>query len=282
MSMPSRGLTVRWTIGDVSEAGFEALALSVRGARACFGASARYVVCVNTVPLDEARRRLADLAPAVELRAIARESLPRWLARFLDAGLSQGTAWKLAPVRLNEGGHELALDNDCVLWRVPDAIARWLDDPDPTASLIAEDARACHGAFASLCGEAPRNSGIRGLGPATRYEAALRAVLARHGRPLRSELDEQGLQIAALLHAGRPHVVSIDEVSICSPVPPHRPGLGRAGAHFVGLNARVAWCEIDGRPITERVQAHWHALREEVGRRIDEAERRARGKARSP
>lgn len=275
MSAASRGLTVRWTVGDVSDAGFEALALSVRGARACFGASARYVVCVNTVSIAEARRRLGAAADQVALREVGRDALPGWLVPFLDGGLTQGTAWKLAPVRLEPDGHELALDNDCVLWRVPSAVARWLADPDPAASLLAEDARACHGAFAALCGAAPRNSGLRGLGPRLDYEAALRAVLARHGRPLASELDEQGLQIAALTSAGRPHVASIDEVSICSPVPPHRPGLGRAGAHFVGLNARVPWCQIDGRPITALVQAHWRARRADVASEVARAEREA-------
>ena len=53
-------------------------------------------------------------------------------------------------------------------------------------------------------------------------------------------------------------VVTVDEVSICSPFPPHRPGLGSCGAHFVGLNAhRLSWTLPDGRNACEETRAHF-------------------------
>jgi hypothetical protein len=47
---------VRWTIGDVSPQGFEALRLSVLGARKVFGPRASYAICMNSVPLAAAPR----------------------------------------------------------------------------------------------------------------------------------------------------------------------------------------------------------------------------------
>ena len=41
-------LAVRWTIGDVNPAGFEALRLSIWGACRLFGPEGQYAVCVNT------------------------------------------------------------------------------------------------------------------------------------------------------------------------------------------------------------------------------------------
>jgi len=71
-------------------------------------------------------------------------------------------------------------------------------------------------------------------------------------------LAEQGMQMAVLRRSGPVRVVGVDEVSICSPFPPHLPGLGRCGAHFVGLNARELppW-KLDGRPASELTSAHF-------------------------
>lgn len=197
---------------------------------------------------------------------MTRDEIPASLRRRLGDGLSQGTAWKFAPLRVFD--RELALDNDCILWRVPTAIQDWLDDSAASSAVIAEDVRACFGRFAHLCGPLPRNSGIRGLSPGFDLERALVRVLETTDGPLDTELDEQGLQIAAVSLDRPPHVVSVDEVAITSPVPPHRPHLGSAGAHFVGLNARRPWCEVNGRPITDLVQEHWARLRPGVARNV--------------
>lgn len=151
---------VRWTLGDVSERGFVALSLSVAGAVRLLGDRARYVVCVNNVPLGEVRRRLPRLPEQVELRSVDAE-LPPALARRLAPNMAQGVAWKFAPPRLFPDRHELALDNDCILWDLPDGLARWLERPD--AFLLAEDVAPAFGRFAPWCGPEPRNTGIRGL-----------------------------------------------------------------------------------------------------------------------
>lgn len=260
-------LGIRWTIGDVSAAGFAALRLSIHGALRLFGPEADYVVYVNTLTVAQARARTGPVPPGIVWRAAPRDA-PDVLGRFLDPAMAEGVAWKFLPLRAFPDRHELALDNDVILWDLPAAIHEWLDGCDPTARVLAADIAPAHGQFAELCGPAPRNSGIRGTAPAFDLEAALGEVLRRRPVSLASELDEQGLQIAALSLDKPPLVVTVDEVSICSPFHPHCPELGCCGAHFVGLNARdIPWRYYD-RPATEVRLAHWRGHRDELHRRV--------------
>lgn len=258
-------LAIRWTIGDVNPRGFAALRASVWGAWRLFGPDARYRIYVNTLALDDARARCGQLPPAVVWQP-ADPCVPAWLAGALDAGMAEGVAWKLVPARAFPGDHELALDNDVVLWDVPRAVRDWLDGRTPF--VLAEDVRACFGRFAALCGARPLNSGVRGTPPGFDLEAALERVLATCPGTLRRELDEQGLQVAALLASGPTGVVELDEVTICSPFPPHQPHLGRAGAHFVGLNTRRLGFQFEGRSAEVVRAEHWDAHAPEIARRV--------------
>jgi hypothetical protein len=260
-------LGVRWTIGDVNPAGFEALRLSVHGAMQLFKDSAEYRVYVNTIPVPDAQSRTGPTPPGLQWER-SPGAVPAVLAPYLDQGMAEGVAWKLTPLRAFPERHELSLDNDVILWRLPRAVEQWLASDDPAASLIAADTKPAFGQFAGLCGEAPRNSGIRGLGPALDFEAALADVLRLHPAHLHSELDEQGLQVAALKMSGEPYVVETADVSICSPFHPHSPEPGSCGAHFVGLNTRVLpWSYYD-RPATEVRLEHWLNLRAELYARL--------------
>jgi hypothetical protein len=259
---------VRWTIGDVSAQGFAALRLSIWGAARLFGPRARYLVGVNTVEPAEAARRCGAVPAAVEWRRCDGD-VPAFLLRRLDEGFAEGVAWKLAPVRLFPDAHELALDNDCILWSMPPAVAAWLGSGERRGCLLAADVQACFGQFADLCGAEPRNSGLRGLPPGLDFEAELAALVGQRAGILRSELDEQGLQVAAVrASASRVDVVAVDDVSICSPFPPHVPSLGRCGAHFVGLNVKsIAW-QVGGRPADQLVRELWSSLYADICARV--------------
>ncbi len=267
---------VRWTIGNVNPRGFEALRLSIHGACRLFGRDAAYAVCVNGLSTVKARE-LTGPVPE-QIRWIEATEVPAWIRPHLDAGMAEGVAWKFAPLQMFTDRYEIALDNDCILWRLPEAMQRWLSGDFPDRCLLAEDVRTCAGVFADLCGPEPRNSGIRGLPPDFDFEQALRSILAKRQAMqvspllLTSELDEQGLQTAAVSLPGPPLCVSIDDVTVCSPFYPHRPDLGHCGAHFVGLNARhIAWDYYD-RPADELMTEHWArhrpALYQQVGARI--------------
>jgi hypothetical protein len=249
------GLSIRWTIGDVSDYGFSALQLSLWGAWQIFGAGANYQVCVNTVPLAAARERTGEVPSSEGWRDVTGDC-PVFLQRYFDRCKAEGVGWKFAPLRVSPDSLELALDNDCILWNMPAAIRRWLDTPG--SFLFAEDVRPCFGQFNDICGTDPRNSGIRGLPPGFDLKQAFLQLLREHPVSLRSELDEQGLQ-TAVLQGHDPFIVSAEEVTICSPFPPHAPHVGTCGVHFVGLNAKSLPWEYNGRPGVEYIREHWSA-----------------------
>lgn len=257
-------LGLRWTIGDVNPRGFASLRLSIWGAWRLFGASARYVVHVNTVTIDEARERTGVVPDAIEWEAVD-SAIPACLANHLDPAMVQGAAWKLLPVRAFPCDHELALDNDVILWRVPKAIVDWLYGR--AQLVLAEDVRQSFGRFSELCPDRALNTSVRGLPPGFSLDGAFRDVLARHPGRLSSEVDVQGLQVAALSGPGKLAVVALDEVTLCSPFPPHRPHLGEAGAHFVGLTGRLG-VELEGRSAEEVRAEHWDGHVAEVARRV--------------
>ena len=256
-------VALRWTIGDVSARGFAALRLSILGARRAFGADARLAVCVNTIDIATARARTGPVPEDVWWHR-SDGQIPGFLHRHLDRGLAEGVAWKFAPARLFPDDWEIALDNDCIVWSIPEAARAWLAG-DTRTCLLAEDVAPAFGQFATFCSPAPRNSGIRGLPPAFDLEAALSDMLCAHPVRLVSELDEQGLQVAALSRQCPPMVVPVADVAICSPFPPHAPDLGRCGAHFVGLNITHPRPYCDAAMLA-RIAAHWDGLRPEVER----------------
>lgn len=256
---------VRWTIGDVTDAGFEALRLSIWGAWRLFGRDAAYAVCVNGLSIDEVWRRTGPVPDAVMWRESGR--VPPRLAPYMDGGMAAGVGWKLAPLRLFLDRFEISLDNDCILWEMPEAFGAWLAE-EPLRCLIAEDVVSAHGAFADLAGPRPRNTGIRGFPPGYDPEDALAEILKRRPVHLTGEEDEQGLQVAALDLERPAHVVSTADVAICSPFWPRRPELGRCGAHFVGLNCRAIPWDYYGRPAVEWIAENWRRHRPELYARV--------------
>lgn len=257
-------LGVRWTIGNASEAGWQALRLSILGAWAIFGPDAVYAVCVNSCDAERMRRSLGKLPDEVAWIQVT-EMNPRFLP-FCDESRSEGTAWKFSPVRCFPDRHELALDNDCILWSCPTAVRAWLSRHSDF--LLAADVAPANGVFGDLTGPVALNSGIRGFPPGFDYESRLIEILRDSGCILRRELDEQGLQVAALTGSAHYHVVCLDDVTICSPFPPHLSHPGGCGAHFVGLNVwHLPW-DFHGRPATEWRLEHWHAHLPELERRV--------------
>ncbi len=269
--IPFDRLVVRWTIGDVHPRGFEMLRLSVCSARRMFGPAAQFVIFVNSLSLEEAQRRSGDLPPETAWRLADRRDLPAVLAPFFDTGLIEGMGWKLMPLRVAPERYELALDNDCILWDLPAGMRAWLSRPD--ASLFAEDVDRCLGVFDPLCPPGSYNAGIRGLPPGADLAAELAAVLRqaeeRDGVPLRleAEIEEQGLQAAAMCRRDPLFLVRTAEVSICSPFWPRSPELGSCGAHFTGSNAHhIPWNYYD-RPADAWLDEHWARHRPELYRR---------------
>ncbi len=253
-------LAVRWTIGDVRERGFEMLRLSLACAYRLFGPLAKYLVCVNSLSVAEARARTGSLPFEPEWREVTRADVPPVFHSYFDQTLMEGMGWKLVPLRTFPDRYELALDNDCILWSLPQAIGRWLQSSD--GCVFAQDVDRCLGSFDAFCPPGAFNAGIRGLPPGQDLEQALRDVLERVANAsgkvqLLAEIEEQGLQAAAIFRSRPVLLVRTGEVSICSPFWPRSPELGTCGAHFVGMNAHhTPWNYYD-RPADVWLEEHW-------------------------
>jgi hypothetical protein len=263
-------LALRWTVGDVHSRGYELLRLSITCASHIFGPAAKYLVCVNEISVTEAKNRTGPIGADVEWRQVARSDMPCIFREYFEDDMIAGMGWKLVPLRTCPDRHELALDNDCVLWELPDAIVRWLQTG--RGVVIAEDVERYLGSFESLCPPGAFNAGIRGLAKGVDLLESLSSVLSQvrrliGGKRLVDEIEEQGLQAAALCQCSPLHLVRTDEVSICSPFWPRSPELGRCGAHFVGINAHSIPWSYYHRPADAWLADHWRRHRQELYRR---------------
>lgn len=265
--MGGKPIGIRWNLGDASLRGFEALQLSVWGAFNIFGPSASYAVCVHGVSLDRAQALVGPLPDGVLWLKADEDGIPEFAHRRMTQRFSHLAGWKLSPVRLFPDRHELALENDVILWEMPSVLESWLYDAHPSF-LLAEDIRPGLGQFTQFCDEEPLDSSIRGLPPKFDYSRALASVLEAHPVSLMTEMDERGLHVAAIRRAGVVHVARTEEVSLCSPFPPHQPGLGKCGAHFTSLNAHNPRWSFQGRPAVDCIREHWSRMRTEVWQRV--------------
>lgn len=260
-------LAVRWTIGNVHARGYEMLRLSIACASHIFGPAAKYLVCVNGMSAMEAENRTGSLPAHVEWRTVTRDDMPSIFHEYFEESMIEGMGWKLVPLRTSPDRYELALDNDCILWDLPVAVHQWLESG--RGAMIAEDVERCLGSFESLCPPGAFNAGIRGLSPGADIGHALQSVLREvgqltGGKRLVEEIEEQGLQAAALCRCDPLYFVRTDEVSICSPFWPRCPELGTCGAHFVGMNAHhIPWNYYD-RPADTWLDDHWRRHRPEL------------------
>ena len=258
-------LALRWTIGNARERGFEMLRLSIACAFRLFGPAATYLVCVNSISSSAAQERTGALPVDVDWREVTRHDAPSALLSYCDETVIEGMGWKLVPLRTSPERYELALDNDCIVWHLPEGMRQWLQSAN--GALFAEDAERCLGSFDALCVPGCLNAGIRGLAPGQDLSDALETVLAQAsasspGRfQLISEIEEQGLQAAAISRIDPLFLVRKSEISICSPFWPRSPELGACGAHFVGMNAsHVPWDYYD-RPADLWLDEHWQRHR---------------------
>lgn len=257
MNTYANRIGIRWTVGDVSRSGFEAPSLSIRSAWNLFPEGTRFAVCVNTISTETARLRTGEVPSSVQW-VDANSLVPEWLYEHVDTEMAEGVAWKFAPFRLFPDCYEIALDNDVILWRIPELMQVWVTSGDSNSTIMAEDLQRSLGQFSALCDSRAVNSGIRGIPPRFNYELRLRTMLQQTRVSLQSELDEQGLQ-AAVFGQTNLTLVSTGDVTICSAFPMHQHYLGRCGAHFVGLNRKtLPWKSADGRPIHELIREAWN------------------------
>ncbi len=214
---------IRWSLGPGSAAGQLVLIRSISLLRGLFGNSVDYIVCHNQLAQSQLSF-LQDTGVFLFDQEHARFSLP-----FEPANV----AWKLYPPRLRPASHELFIDNDILLWQIPQPIHDFLltDAVVYTHGLF----RAYGGFAESVPVHANINTGIFGVPPLFDLGKYLVSLMEASSSQLwLDRFDEQGMVSSILALHPRQLEISLDDVSICHDGA--RPA-ARCGHHFVSINS---------------------------------------------
>jgi hypothetical protein len=127
---------IRWTMGNVSEAGWECLSESTRLLPQIYP-EFDYVICYNSMEqksLSKTKDGLKRLKSfGIDLYEQKEEDL-KIPHKFNKAKKVNNHCWKLCPTRLRPDGHELWIDNDIVIMdRIPE-VDDWLTKDVPIIS----------------------------------------------------------------------------------------------------------------------------------------------------
>lgn len=221
---------IRYTMGRVSRAGWDILTESVRLVKKVYD-DFDVVVCHNKLTDGEVCE-LERLGVAV----LRQDDLPKPFAFYDDdEGRVRNFCWKLVPLRLRPGAHELWLDNDIILRDRLAGIDNWLTK---NTGLIGTGFNSDYGRFADkLASDLPDKetycAGLFGLPPGFDFAAE---VVKHIDKPLRG-FDEQGL--VSLVVTSIPDFVVLGQRELALLNERWRPrGLGGHpnGLHFARAN----------------------------------------------
>lgn len=212
----------RWTIGPVSQSGFECLKLSI--ASFLLHHDAKPVVCYNC-----GREQLDGYVPSnvtlFDQTHYCETSIP-----------PKGVAWKLYPPRLYPDDHELCIDNDIVfLAAIPEIDIFYKGD----CTLLLEGNSRHYGRFESHVPPGYRiNSGVYGMPPGFNFQKYINFHVRQdweenaYGIHAASKtFDEQGIVATSLLSNDKFVIIPEESLTNCQNqlIP------GKA-LHFVSLN----------------------------------------------
>jgi hypothetical protein len=170
-----RKLLIRVTIGgSISDSGYELFRYSLKRLKKLFD-KAEIVVCFN----DISRKKLVNLGVDLIDQEAFKDSLP-----YAPSGVS----WKLYPPRIDMDCHEIFIDNDVVLHKIPNEIKSFL--LDETSFVYTEGLFRCNGNFEWPPGFT-LNSGLFGLPPNFDFKKEL--VSRMKGVSWEDYFDEQGI-----------------------------------------------------------------------------------------
>jgi hypothetical protein len=217
---------IRWALGPVHLLGLETLRISIVMARRLFPecdfivchnqAEARHLKFLRTLDVD-----LLDNTDAVSI---------------LPPKPGYNVHWKLSPPRLRPEAHEIFIDNDILLRKIPREMTKFL--AGDSHALVYEGLYHQFGCFDGILPEHVKiNSGVFGLPPGFDFEAKCRVAVQAVGmQEWSGYYDEQGM-VATVLHAV-PHF-TIPLISI--PILERNWTMNRVGEcdgyHFVGVNS---------------------------------------------
>lgn len=193
-----KNLLIRYTIGgNVSAAGFEIFRLSVRKIKRLFGNTADIFICYNGIAKEKLQGSGLKLVDQSEFA----NSLP------YDP---IGVAWKLYPPRLRIDCHEIFIDNDIVLNRIPPEITSYLSNKK--SFFYTEGLHRCNGRF-----DWPKgikfNSGLFGIPPYFDFSKELLRRMTGESC-WTGYFDEQGLVGQTIIDQNNVYKIGLSNVGI--------------------------------------------------------------------
>ncbi len=125
-----KDLTIRWIIGEsknypIRPISYELLELSLRFARALFP-NARRIVCVSQLKLGY--NRIEVIADRQQAECLHISEMVSTIPDVLINSDIHHQFWKYLPLRTSRTGFDLVFDHQLLLWRIPTAIANWLQN----------------------------------------------------------------------------------------------------------------------------------------------------------
>lgn len=204
----------RWTIGPVSDTGFDILKESLRLFSAVYPEFDR-VICYNHIPAS----RLEAVKNWADLYEQKLEDVPCCLAEpDDDPEAATGCGWKLSPPRLRPDALELFIDNDIVIRQRLEAIDHWMALGD--CGLVAEGLGLhrlrMFGVFDPYIHRHIRAcAGLFGLPPGFDFAERIKYYSQfMEGQPL-GGYDEQGLTVATVVNMPNYVLVPLTQLAIC-------------------------------------------------------------------
>jgi hypothetical protein len=215
---------IRWTLGEVSDCGFEILLQSIKYWGKIYPQFDR-VVCYNASRPDhinELRKNGVELLDQIEEYVNNHE-------KYYWKPASCG--WKLYPPRLRIDAHEIFCDNDLILLERCDIIDEFLNSNDMVFSCSA--LRRAFGWFARFVPPKLKfNNGMFGVYPLFDLSSKIIEMQKLSGNNRwRNFFDEQGL-ISAIFIKERFKTIPMNDIYNCL----HNFKLAK-GVHFCGVNS---------------------------------------------
>ncbi|RTK95658.1 MAG: hypothetical protein EKK64_06180 [Neisseriaceae bacterium] len=210
---------IRWTVGPVSNNGFECLNHSFKMLYKLYGDSFKYLVCYNN---------LTD-AQVKNLPPVERINQNKITNKIPINFPKKNPAWKLYSPRFNMNGYEILLDNDVVIYE--DIFTEILKED--TICVTEAIARSYSKTYIELIPEGFNiNSGFICLPPFYDFQnEIIKEIKNLEIKEWKNFFDEQSL-VAITLSKQNTKIISIEDIFVCY----NELKKGKYGLHFVGLN----------------------------------------------
>lgn len=232
---------IRWTIGNVSDYGFLCLKKSVELMKQLLGSKCEYAICHNNLNKYQFKK-----LPNVDILIDSKCYLNIYPVNVLKEKKYNNPSvfWKLYPARIRKECHEIIIDNDILIYKLPKKIINFLNSNH--IILTESHKRSYSGVLKNIIPyEFNINSGIIGLPPNYDFENDIKKTIKNHKIKWEDHMSEQTL-VAYILSKKKCEIINKKEIYINWNTTKEKISFGTCGVHMCGLNGKNknnTWCK---------------------------------------